>query len=219
MELAPGRLAMFDGRVREHDAARPGYAAQWAQLSGMLLSAAGIAVVPMPWADDQLDQLVARGDLVRPARVEDLPIADNQCHSSVAAVIRQHPAGVTAGTGYALSADELWRSHSWLMSSVRSPDTSISATIPLRNRSCLRQPRRPVRRTSASSSRPMKPPPGPRCDRARMSYLWEEEDELQGCAACGRGDLLVWLAGTRVLGHCMWCRETSEMAMTPGGRP
>ncbi|MBV9613952.1 MAG: hypothetical protein JO031_00680 [Ktedonobacteraceae bacterium] len=47
--------------------------------------------------------------------VESIPGEAHNCHSNVARLWRENRDGLAIATGYALSADGLWRQHSWLI--------------------------------------------------------------------------------------------------------
>lgn len=104
---------MFTERVRVHGETDPTYPARWDALRRLLLDAAASwDVVPPLVADDVLDALVARGRsfsaehcIIRPGR-------QSACHHNVVELLAGDRT-LGAATGYALSADGLWRQHSW----------------------------------------------------------------------------------------------------------
>lgn len=86
--------------------------ARYAQLEALLLEHGGERMVICP--DEHRDLLIMRGALCEEPVVL-RPGTPRQCHTNVARLARDE--GVLACTGYALSADGLWRSHSWARSS------------------------------------------------------------------------------------------------------
>jgi hypothetical protein len=111
--IEPARLALFADRVAKHDAERPGYGALWTLLSQAILQHGGEAVVPpleplaQPFAEMLIDLGEPQGPDARKVRG-----ARSDCHGNTARLLRAGKAAAI-GTGYALSADGLWRQHSW----------------------------------------------------------------------------------------------------------
>lgn len=90
--------------------ARAGYE----QLVAAIGPAAGQLVVPTREPDPHLPLLLSAGRRLpsRPARLVDGE--PNQCHLNSAAYFDADPHGLRIETGYALSDDGLWRSHTWV---------------------------------------------------------------------------------------------------------
>jgi len=115
--IEAGRLAMLADRVAQHDAERPGYAALWARLSQAILQHGGEAVVPLPYPlEPSFAEMLAEHGELQGRRARKTRGARSDCHRNSAKLLR---AGKAAGigTGYALSADGLWRQHTWGLSS------------------------------------------------------------------------------------------------------
>lgn len=107
-----GRL--YAERVALQDRSFPGYEAAWKRFCGLVLGHGGRLVVPPLSPDPMLGFLAER------ARLWDNPVAHrplrrSECHGNAVGLWRQGDA-VAIGTGYALSDDGLWRSHSWALS-------------------------------------------------------------------------------------------------------
>ena len=118
-ELAD-RQAFFTERVAKADIDHPGYAARWTGLTALILANGGVTVVPPLQEDRELDALLGRGGIVAAEKVQLLPMETGACHDNAAGgwmAARTRPdIGITGiGTGCALSTDQLWRKHSWLM--------------------------------------------------------------------------------------------------------
>ncbi len=98
------------------------------ELRSKLLEIGGDKVVVPMTGEDDLEKLLERGELMRPDDfghfevVEGEPIA---CHSNSCRV-REDIADSWIVTGYALSKDDLWRQHTWV---VTADDTLIETTI------------------------------------------------------------------------------------------
>jgi len=98
------------------------------ELRSKLLEIGGEKVVVPMTGEDDLEKLLERGELMRPDDfgtfevVEGEPIA---CHSNSCRVREGIPDSWIV-TGYALSKDDLWRQHTWV---VAADDTLIETTI------------------------------------------------------------------------------------------
>ena len=109
---ADERRAAFAARVAEHDRAHPGYAAAWQRFAATLLAIGGTDVVPPGSADPLVDLLRTEGGVVPAPDVVPRAGEPGDCHVNAVRLWRTGDA-VAIGTGYALSADGLWREHSW----------------------------------------------------------------------------------------------------------
>ena len=81
-------------------------------LYDMLLQIGGDAVAAVQEAD--LEKLLHRGYLQSGRGAELLEGQPIQCHANAAFMWADHPERLGIVTGYALSADGIWRQHSWL---------------------------------------------------------------------------------------------------------
>lgn len=106
------RLAMFQARVQEQDRERPGYAADWQRLAEAILRHGGIAVVP-PLESELLAKVLADCGTIQQARTVTLEEGEPISRHQNAARLWRDGQADAIGTGYALSDDGLWRSHSW----------------------------------------------------------------------------------------------------------
>jgi hypothetical protein len=103
---------MFAARVREQDSTHPGYAAAWSAFCEKVLAHGGSLVVPPLRPDPLIDMIGEQASAIDSADALQINGTASDCHRNAAAMWR---AGVAAaiGTWYALSADSLWREHSW----------------------------------------------------------------------------------------------------------
>jgi len=122
---------MFDERVRQQDAALPGYADLWNLLRGMLLTHGGTEVVPPLTFETEILELAA-GITVSDGEAALLVGGEpSNCHENVKSLLDSDAnfGGETATenwTGYALSDDGLWRQHSWAVSNTgRTMETTV----------------------------------------------------------------------------------------------
>jgi hypothetical protein len=99
--------------LQDHDAAHPGYAKAWAELRERVLRHGGSEVVPSRSPDPLIELLVAQGALV-PESTDCVldPGEQTDCHVNAVALWRLGDA-IAIGAGYGLSADSIWRQHSW----------------------------------------------------------------------------------------------------------
>jgi hypothetical protein len=73
----------------------------------------GVELVAPPYADTTVRLLIERG-FVMSGPVKRAPMLTSACHENVAHLWAVNARGIIGiGTGYALSADSLWRQHSW----------------------------------------------------------------------------------------------------------
>src|SRR5579875_1884149 len=107
------RLArLYAERVDSYPDAPPGYAQRWRKWCRFLLSHGGELVVPHLAPDDFLERLLSSATVSSVSKLRLVQGSPSSCHANVSALWAQ--ARVEAiGTGYALSADGLWRQHSW----------------------------------------------------------------------------------------------------------
>jgi hypothetical protein len=83
------------------------------QLSRILLRIGGAALVPPPWPDPDVCELIQSG-FVSAGPIRLRAGRPNCCHENLAAMWgKPRSLLVALGTGYALSPDGLWRQHSW----------------------------------------------------------------------------------------------------------
>jgi hypothetical protein len=81
-------------------------------LNDRLLGMAGHWCV-LPLIEEDLPRLMEHGQPFDPRGTRLMPGAPNRCHMNVARLWDANPDTVQICTGYALSADGLWRQHSW----------------------------------------------------------------------------------------------------------
>ena len=85
------------------------------ELRKKLLSLGGQEVVPV--IEEDLDDLLTHGEKFSRRRINHVPGEPGRCHSNVCRMWEQHQGGDDGDfrivTGWALSADGLWRQHSW----------------------------------------------------------------------------------------------------------
>jgi hypothetical protein len=106
-------LALYRERVESYPDAPVGYRERWSRLCRELLSHGGRLVVPPREPDPDLALLVSGGLVISegPAR-RFIAGEPNGCHANASHLWVEKTA-VAISTGYALSEDGLWRSHSW----------------------------------------------------------------------------------------------------------
>jgi hypothetical protein len=79
----------------------------------VLLALGGDELVPPPTLDSDVPILLEQGSVMS-GFVISRPIEEGRCHENVAELWREKKEGIVGiGVGYALSADGLWRQHSW----------------------------------------------------------------------------------------------------------
>jgi hypothetical protein len=84
-------------------------------LRDRLLKLNGIHLVAPTKPDPDVDSLLVNGSVIE-AAVHLAEMAENSCHWNVASLwLERKEELVAVATGYALSADGLWRQHSWGM--------------------------------------------------------------------------------------------------------
>lgn len=101
----------FAKRVAEQNRQEPDYAYRWYSLDQRLVGIGGVSVVPPVDAETDIDQLLSIAELstTKPVMRKGKP---NQCHANTARLWISGEIDEIY-TGYALSADGLWRQHSW----------------------------------------------------------------------------------------------------------
>jgi hypothetical protein len=102
----------FADRVRQQDSVHPGYGAAWSAFCDKVLAHGGALVVPPASPDPLIEMIGEQATAIAPADALQVIGAVSDCHANAAAMWRSGVA-VAVGTGYALSADSLWREHSW----------------------------------------------------------------------------------------------------------
>ena len=75
----------------------------------------GGSEVCMPVFDPDLDAILTRGELWYKTPAKQVKGKPNQCHHNAANLWFNNQDKYTICTGYALSNDGIWRSHSWLI--------------------------------------------------------------------------------------------------------
>ena len=91
----------------------PGYADAWAAFRAGVLQHGGAEVVPPSRPDPLISLLGQRGAVVSDSTSLVCRLGErSDCHGNAVALWRAGDA-IAIGTGYALSADSLWREHSW----------------------------------------------------------------------------------------------------------
>ncbi|WP_436536422.1 hypothetical protein [Actinoplanes sp. HUAS TT8] len=108
-------LRLYRARVDAYPDVDEGYAERWRTWCRTLLTFGGSLVVPHRGPETDLDALLAGGSLVS-LPVRQLPGEPGECHRNVASGWIDG-AFASIGTGYALSDDQLWRQHSWGLTS------------------------------------------------------------------------------------------------------
>ncbi len=88
---------------------------EYAKLEQRLLSMGGDMVVPR-WEPDQ-NKILSHGKLWTRDNIKILIIGGtpSNCHGNVAKIWRSKPRQYRIATGWALSDDDLWRQHSWII--------------------------------------------------------------------------------------------------------
>jgi hypothetical protein len=115
--------SLYAQRVCEQDAQRPGYEDEWDAMVKVILAHGGELVTPPMYVDKGAKVFTTRGH-VQTGKVMMKKGEPRDCHNNVIAMFRAGRVdGI--GTGYALSDDGLWRSHSW---GVRANGTIIETT-------------------------------------------------------------------------------------------
>jgi hypothetical protein len=82
-------------------------------LATKLLAYGGTKVV-IPYLEPDILELFKRGTIVQMNKLRIIKGYRNSCHSNSAKYSLKHP-GTTMYTGYALSDDDMWRQHSWVV--------------------------------------------------------------------------------------------------------
>ncbi|MCW3819808.1 hypothetical protein ONA91_35770 [Micromonospora sp. DR5-3] len=104
-------LSLYRDRVDTYVGVDAGYGQRWRSWCATLLSFGGSLVVPPVRPEFDLEELLASGSAFGSA-VRCVQGDVGECHRNVAA--RWIDGAIESiGTGYALSADDLWRQHSW----------------------------------------------------------------------------------------------------------
>ena len=118
MALATDQLLFLQHKLAEATGSQP----QWTLLRTRLLALGGDEVVAV--YDEDLTRLLTYGDRRRAVSVLSRPGRPCGCHGNAAALWEQNPEHTTLVTGYALSADGLWRQHSWCERTARIIETT-----------------------------------------------------------------------------------------------
>ncbi len=118
--LEPGRAAFLAKRVRDVAAKQPALRT----LRRKLLSLGGLALVAPPACDPDLDAILAHGVAFDGSKAKRVRGRDSDCHGNVSRLWRNDPDSLQIVTGYALSDDGLWRSHTWAFEGARVIETT-----------------------------------------------------------------------------------------------
>ena len=98
-------------------------------LRDLLLRIGGCELVAPAWADSRIRALFSIGYIME-AKVRLMPMEPCACHRNVSRLWRRKQSRLIGiGTGYALSADGLWRQHSWAVTSRRILETTELRSI------------------------------------------------------------------------------------------
>jgi hypothetical protein len=105
------RKSFLDGRLNDLAEQQPAILL----LRDLLLKLDGTHLVAPTEPDPDVDNLLVNGSVIE-GTVHLEEMAENSCHWNVATLWLQKKENLVAvATGYALSADGLWRQHSWGM--------------------------------------------------------------------------------------------------------
>jgi hypothetical protein len=114
---------LYAERVLERDQRDPGFTTTWENLSALVLANGGELVVPGDIDHAFLHYLLRRGAHVSGPATR-APGDPNRCHDNAIALWESGEC-TGIGTGYALSADGLWRHHSWGQTSTTFFETTV----------------------------------------------------------------------------------------------
>jgi hypothetical protein len=106
--VTQAQLALLDARLADYLKWQP----EFATLVDRLLGIAGVRVVPPGVPDPHLEQLLGQGQLWEGSAKLGRGIP-GRCHQNAVRLYQRNPVRFRVVTGYALSADGLWRQHSW----------------------------------------------------------------------------------------------------------
>ena len=113
--LTPHQKKMFGDRLATLDAALPGYRKAFRHLEKQMTDIIpNTAVVVTPWPCEFLPDLIEEGCL-HEGKVRMTYGRPSRCHDNVMQQWRSKRFSAI-GTGFGLSADGLWREHSWGLS-------------------------------------------------------------------------------------------------------
>jgi len=119
--------ALYEARVDTQNLELDGYAERWEYLCDLVIEKGGELVIPPLLSEVRVETLIRRGQLFEPSEYGVMSVEGepSHCHDNVAELWRR---GVIEHvvTGYALSDDGLWRSHSW---GVRSDGYLVETTV------------------------------------------------------------------------------------------
>lgn len=121
--LPADRRAFLERQFAAAVAEQPGLA----ELRDRLLALGGHAVC-FPGLEEDLGKILKRGEALRPRRVKYMPGEPSQCHSNSARLWDVNRESCEICTGYGLSADGLWRPHTWVLWHRRDGRTVIAET-------------------------------------------------------------------------------------------
>jgi len=108
-------LPLYRARVDAYTDVDARYSERWRTWCRTLLSFGGSLVVPPRDPETDLEALLAEGSVMNQP-VQEQPGEPGECHRNVA-VCWIDGTVESIGTGYALSDDQLWRQHSWGLTS------------------------------------------------------------------------------------------------------
>lgn len=126
-QLTGAHLAQLDSRLADYLTWQP----EFATLVARLLALGGVRVAPPPLPDPDL-ALLLEGGQQWDGDVMLQKGEAGQCHLNAAQLYMDDMQRFRIATGYALSADGLWRQHSWIHDSVSGGGRCIIETTELR---------------------------------------------------------------------------------------
>lgn len=107
--MDPERKKFLIRRLREASKEQP----ELRRLKSLLLRFGGEFLVAPPKPDEDIPSILKSGFLVG-GRILFKPMTRSSCHQNVSRLWKNRRSGIIGiATGYALSADGLWRQHSW----------------------------------------------------------------------------------------------------------
>lgn len=107
----------------------PGRAAKMFELRKLLLSFGGSEVC-MPAYDEDVQRIIDRGQLWYGDRIHMMKGRPSQCHRNSSYCWEANKDKAVLCTGYGLSEDGMWRSHSWLVELRPRRNKIVETTVP-----------------------------------------------------------------------------------------
>ena len=118
--ISPERLDFLKGRLDEAARRQPAILT----LQDLLLELGGVTLVAPLGIDPDIDAVVAHGRRFDASTARSVPGRDSECHGNVSRLWIQRRGRMSIVTGYALSEDGLWRSHTWGVEDERVVETT-----------------------------------------------------------------------------------------------